>query len=206
MNFSGRTVAQRVFFVAVMAGATRAMTCHRLCLLSHPSELVIGTAKTFFTVQSFQAKFFRKWSSIGSIRAFGCGGAGASRACPDGILRIPNYDSLPQFPSFRFSVLDKRPRGLCDLHLARAQVSVEEREIETEHISRNVVDILQERGLIESITDEELRSVCTKQRLKVYCGFDPTAESLHLGNLLAIIVLSWFQRYIFLSGRDACVV
>ncbi|CAK9227040.1 unnamed protein product [Sphagnum troendelagicum] len=177
-----------------MAGATRAMTCHRLCLLSHPSELVIGTAKTFFTVPSFQAKFFRKWSSIGSIRAFGCGGAGASRAYPDGFLRIPNYDSLPQFPSFRFSVLDKRARGLCDLHLARAQVSVEEREIETEHVSRNVVDILQERGLIESITDEELRSVCTKQRLKVYCGFDPTAESLHLGNLLAIIVLSWFQR------------
>ncbi|CAN6804113.1 unnamed protein product [Brassica oleracea] len=28
----------------------------------------------------------------------------------------------------------------------------------------------------------------------VYCGFDPAAESLHLGNLLAIIVLSWFQR------------
>ncbi|CAF2371609.1 unnamed protein product [Brassica napus] len=27
-----------------------------------------------------------------------------------------------------------------------------------------------------------------------YCGFDPTAESLHLGNLLGIIVLSWFQR------------
>ncbi|WZZ30176.1 hypothetical protein YC2023_013577 [Brassica napus] len=30
--------------------------------------------------------------------------------------------------------------------------------------------------------------------LKVYCGFDPTAESLHLGNFLAIIVLSWYQR------------
>jgi tyrosyl-tRNA synthetase len=28
----------------------------------------------------------------------------------------------------------------------------------------------------------------------VYCGFDPTTESLHLGNLLGIIVLSWFQR------------
>ncbi|OIV91983.1 hypothetical protein TanjilG_06611 [Lupinus angustifolius] len=28
----------------------------------------------------------------------------------------------------------------------------------------------------------------------VYCGFDPTAESLHLGNLLGIIVLSWFRR------------
>ncbi|KAL6010571.1 hypothetical protein ACLOJK_001005 [Asimina triloba] len=30
--------------------------------------------------------------------------------------------------------------------------------------------------------------------LRVYCGFDPTAESLHLGNLLGIIVLSWFRR------------
>jgi tyrosyl-tRNA synthetase len=28
----------------------------------------------------------------------------------------------------------------------------------------------------------------------VSCGFDPTAESLYLGNLRGIIVLSWFQR------------
>ena len=61
-------------------------------------------------------------------------------------------------------------------------------------VTRNVVDVLQERGLIESVTSEELRDACMKQRLKVYCGFDPTAESLHLGNLLGIIVLSWFQR------------
>ncbi|CAG7891020.1 unnamed protein product [Brassica rapa] len=33
-----------------------------------------------------------------------------------------------------------------------------------------------------------------EQRRSSYCGFDPTAESLHLGNLLGIIVLSWFQR------------
>ena len=39
---------------------------------------------------------------------------------------------------------------------------------------------------------KELRTACTKQRLKVYCGFSPTAESLHLQ--LGIIVLSWFQR------------
>ncbi|PIA54650.1 hypothetical protein AQUCO_00900900v1, partial [Aquilegia coerulea] len=59
----------------------------------------------------------------------------------------------------------------------------------------NVVNILEERGLIESTTSENLRSVCLNSKpLKVYCGFDPTAESLHLGNLLGIIVLSWFQR------------
>ncbi|KAF6164278.1 hypothetical protein GIB67_010248 [Kingdonia uniflora] len=63
----------------------------------------------------------------------------------------------------------------------------------------NVVDILEERGLLESITSENLRSACSNPNvstspLKVYCGFDPTAESLHLGSLLGIIVLSWFQR------------
>ncbi|CAN8269756.1 unnamed protein product [Cochlearia groenlandica] len=71
-------------------------------------------------------------------------------------------------------------------------------ETENQAVSRpNVVDILVERGLLESVTSENLRSVCSDPNaspLKVYCGFDPTAESLHLGNLLGIIVLSWFQR------------
>ncbi|KAF3330269.1 putative tyrosine--tRNA ligase [Carex littledalei] len=57
--------------------------------------------------------------------------------------------------------------------------------------SKHVVEILQERGLIESITSENLKS-CTN--IKAYCGFDPTAESLHLGNLIGLIVLSWFKR------------
>ncbi|XP_013630062.1 PREDICTED: tyrosine--tRNA ligase, chloroplastic/mitochondrial-like [Brassica oleracea var. oleracea] len=69
--------------------------------------------------------------------------------------------------------------------------------LETAASRSNVVDILEERGLLESITSENLRSACSDPNvapLKVYCGFDPTAESLHLGNLLGIIVLSWFQR------------
>lgn len=62
----------------------------------------------------------------------------------------------------------------------------------------NVVEILQERGLLESVTSQDkLRSHCSDPNLpplRVYCGFDPTAQSLHLGNLLGIIVLSWFLR------------
>ena len=60
----------------------------------------------------------------------------------------------------------------------------------------NVVDILERRGLLESITTNNIRSLASsnEKTLKVYCGFDPTAESLHLGNLLGIIVLSWFLR------------
>ncbi|KAK9072045.1 hypothetical protein SSX86_008477 [Deinandra increscens subsp. villosa] len=58
----------------------------------------------------------------------------------------------------------------------------------------NVVGILEERGLLESLTGENFRTLCSDSSVRVYCGFDPTAESLHLGNLIGIIVLSWFLR------------
>ena len=37
-------------------------------------------------------------------------------------------------------------------------------------------------------------SLSSQQSLPVYCGFDPTADSLHLGHLLGIVVLAWFRR------------
>lgn len=58
---------------------------------------------------------------------------------------------------------------------------------------RNVVEILEERGLLDSITADSLRRPDSPP-LRAYCGFDPTADSLHLGNLLGLIVLSWFIR------------
>ncbi|EEH55802.1 uncharacterized protein MICPUCDRAFT_2459, partial [Micromonas pusilla CCMP1545] len=58
-----------------------------------------------------------------------------------------------------------------------------------------VVDVLRERGLLDACTNEdELREAAGDGSLSVYCGFDPTADSLHLGNLLGIVVLAWFQR------------
>ncbi|KAK4399916.1 Tyrosine--tRNA ligase, chloroplastic/mitochondrial [Sesamum angolense] len=60
---------------------------------------------------------------------------------------------------------------------------------------QNVVHILEERGLLDSLTSDSLRRPdLPLPPLRVYCGFDPTAQSLHLGNLLGIIVLSWFLR------------
>lgn len=62
---------------------------------------------------------------------------------------------------------------------------------------RNVVDVLRERGLLDACTNEAgLRALAApgSPPLRVYCGFDPTADSLHLGNLLGILVLAWFQR------------
>lgn len=56
------------------------------------------------------------------------------------------------------------------------------------------MQILQERGLVQDMTGDGLEKWAGSRKVAVYCGFDPTAESLHLGNLLGIIVLSWFQR------------
>jgi tyrosyl-tRNA synthetase len=69
---------------------------------------------------------------------------------------------------------------------------------------KNVIDCLQERGLIESLTSPELRAA-TEKPLKIYVGFDPSADSLHLGNLIGIVLLAWFQRfghtpYVILGG------
>jgi tyrosyl-tRNA synthetase len=59
---------------------------------------------------------------------------------------------------------------------------------------RNVIDVLVERGFIDQMTHEELREKAEKP-LKVYVGFDPTADSLHLGNLVGIMGLAWFQKF-----------
>lgn len=58
----------------------------------------------------------------------------------------------------------------------------------------NVIETLMERGFIEAITSQEL-SLLAEKPMKVYCGFDPTSDSLHLGNMVAIMGLAWFQRF-----------
>lgn len=58
----------------------------------------------------------------------------------------------------------------------------------------NVIEILKERGFVDAMTSEDLLQFANKP-MKVYCGFDPTAESLHLGNMVAIMGLAWFQRF-----------
>jgi tyrosyl-tRNA synthetase len=60
----------------------------------------------------------------------------------------------------------------------------------------SLVGHLQSRYLVESITTDDLfeltRSSSTK-KFKLYCGADPTAKSLHLGNLLPLMVLLHFN-------------
>ena len=68
-----------------------------------------------------------------------------------------------------------------------------------------IVDELAWRGLIAQSTDEEaLRKDLAAGPMTLYCGFDPTAESLHAGNLLQLVTLRRFQlaghRPIVLAG------
>ncbi|XP_008783116.2 tyrosine--tRNA ligase, chloroplastic/mitochondrial-like [Phoenix dactylifera] len=96
---------------------------------------------------------------------------------------------------------------------AQPTLEAQARNLDSPSGIANVVDILQERGLVESITSESIRSACSNpivSPLKVYCGFDPTAESLHLGNLLGLIVLSWFRRcghkaVAVIGGATGCI-
>ncbi len=56
-----------------------------------------------------------------------------------------------------------------------------------------LLEMLQQRGLVDSVTHEELESRL-EVPLKVYLGIDPTANSLHLGHLLGLIILRWLQK------------
>ena len=47
---------------------------------------------------------------------------------------------------------------------------------------------------MQDIANEELEKAASKESLKLYLGFDPTASSLHIGHLLGIVVLKWFQK------------
>lgn len=66
----------------------------------------------------------------------------------------------------------------------------------------NVIQVLESRGLIDAVTSPEIYTVCARP-VAVYVGFDPTADSLHLGNLLGLLVLRWFQR---LGHRPVAII
>lgn len=62
------------------------------------------------------------------------------------------------------------------------------------HARVALFDDLQARGLISQSTDiESLRARAAEGPITLYCGFDPTAPSLHLGNLVQIITVRRFQ-------------
>lgn len=60
--------------------------------------------------------------------------------------------------------------------------------------SSNLIKQLQERGLVAQVTDEDaLAERLAQGPISLYCGFDPTADSLHLGHLVPLLCLKRFQ-------------
>ncbi|MBR0079828.1 MAG: tyrosine--tRNA ligase [Synergistaceae bacterium] len=59
----------------------------------------------------------------------------------------------------------------------------------------NAFEILKERGYFEWCTNEErLAQVMNEEMVTAYVGFDPTADSLHVGHLIPLMALGWLQR------------
>jgi len=68
----------------------------------------------------------------------------------------------------------------------------------------DILDELQWRGLVAQTTDESaLREALAAGPITAYCGFDPTAPSLHFGNLVQLVVLRRLQRA---GHRVICLV
>ena len=60
----------------------------------------------------------------------------------------------------------------------------------------NVFDVLKERGLIAQTTHEdEIRELLGKEKVTFYIGFDPTADSLHVGHFLQMVVMRHMQMH-----------
>src|SRR2546428_9289603 len=60
----------------------------------------------------------------------------------------------------------------------------------------NLLEELQWRGLVQDCTDAaELTKRLATGPVTLYCGFDPTADSLHVGNLVPLLAMRRFQLF-----------
>lgn len=61
---------------------------------------------------------------------------------------------------------------------------------------KNVFDVLKERGFIkQTVYEDELIKKLGEESVPFYIGFDPTADSLHIGHYIPIMAMSWMQKY-----------
>lgn len=63
-------------------------------------------------------------------------------------------------------------------------------------MKKNVFDVLKERGFIkQTIFEDELYEKLGNESVPFYIGFDPTADSLHIGHYIPIMAMAWMQRF-----------
>ena len=59
----------------------------------------------------------------------------------------------------------------------------------------NIIEVLEKRGYIEQLTHEkEIKELFEKESVKFYIGIDPTADSMHIGHFVALMVASRLQK------------
>ena len=76
---------------------------------------------------------------------------------------------------------------------------------------QNVFDILQERNYIEQMTHpEQMKEMFSKESVPFYIGIDPTADSLHVGHFVSLMVASHMQKCghkpIILMGGGTAII
>ena len=68
----------------------------------------------------------------------------------------------------------------------------------------SVLDTLVERGFVHQLThEEEIAELLAKENITFYIGFDPTADSLHVGHFLGMMVMAHMQRA---GHRPICLI
>ena len=61
---------------------------------------------------------------------------------------------------------------------------------------KNVFDVLKERGFVkQTIYEDELIKKLSEESVSFYVGFDPTADSLHIGHYIPIMAMAWMQKF-----------
>ena len=58
----------------------------------------------------------------------------------------------------------------------------------------NIIDELNWRGLIKDYSNEEHLKEMFNKKQTIYCGFDPSASSMHIGNFVMISILMRLQK------------
>ena len=59
----------------------------------------------------------------------------------------------------------------------------------------NIYDVLKQRDLIKQITfEDEFKNIAKSEKFAVYLGIDPTADSIHIGHFIPLMMMSYFQK------------
>jgi len=78
-------------------------------------------------------------------------------------------------------------------------------------MNNTIYDVLKSRELIKQITfEDEFKDLVGKEKISLYLGIDPTADSLHIGHFIPLMMMSYFQksghRPVILIGGGTAVI